>query len=277
MKGLDVYLAKKESKGPLDEPIHGEYESFFDGALDVKMTMALILNSALPHSQLIRASVCIPKWVLCIETLSPSKINIHFVDKKTECPTSFKSVTHSSIRAGIIVTNMKTNQPQMHIPQGVNFLIEKCVHKGKQFVLINLGLYNKEWTAEDGHSNSILIDVKRKCLERFEPHGSYRGKRKDDQLRDLFRIYMPGFSYDGTIQNAPQKGPQQIADAFDGLCATYSAMYIIQRVINPSIDSSSIQHEMVKGTQNQVRKRALRFHKYMANILRMYAHGALDV
>jgi len=122
------------------------------------------------------------------------------------------------------------------------------------FVAVSVSL---AWEGKNvGHANSMFIDLKRRVVEYFEPHGSCSWH--ESCLRAMARIFK-GYTIDSPALKCPlQRGPQIRAGDFDvGWCKTFSALYIVYRVLNPNVDPAKIAKYVGRGSAEDVRNRIL--------------------
>ena len=246
VRGIDKYLSPKKSMCR-NEKKAGDYIVHSDAALDVKLLMALMKKKESSH---LRGLVYVPKWILYAH------------DPRATQP--FPNLS----RAGLIISRLGSQFPVLSAPSTLCFEIERCRHLKKRFLVANMGIYVREYDSEDGHSNSIIIDVKNKVVERFDPHGRGGTEAEDLKIEKLFKKKLPDYEYVGTRKSSPEQGVQSVADSFGGMCATYAAMFSLLRITNPNESSATIQTYMKQGSPAQLRERVLRFHRYIADTLR---------
>jgi len=65
------------------------------------------------------------------------------------------------------------------------------------------------------------------------------------------------------------------ADAFTGMCVTYSFMYLLVRLLNPDKDPADIQAYMVRGTTQELTDRVKRLNRFALDVLRAHPRGSL--
>lgn len=254
---VDQFLHEHESRGPLERPSAGtEFESYASFDLDIRFLLALARQrEPLMHI------VCIPDFVLCWH-------GDHMVAHTSAgCPIG----TDLQVRAGVVATDTNTKHPLLWFPDGAVDAICRCAHP---FVVCNFGLYPKTDLLQ-GHANALVFDVKRRVIERYEPMGrADKNDTLDRVLKTRFETMMgKGWTYYGTLRSAPRRGAQAISDAFAGLCVTYSLMYVLLRLLNPTQSATQIQKQTVQGN---VRRTALRLNKTVIETLRRYPKGILS-
>lgn len=190
------------------------------------------------------------------------------------------------------------------MPPNLKQLIDNCENDGKYMVVCDLTLLMTEDFNETSHANVIIFDTKRKTIERFDPHGGNyysdvklaydpnalestgpkdfkfgnpNGKIKssalfnqqmiDYKLKEKFITVLPNYTYYGTNYTTPYLGPQIKADYYDGLCVTWSCMYMVLRLLNPDLSPADITMRMINGTSKELLNRILRFQKFIIRTL----------
>lgn len=257
MPDLSSFLASTLSSGPSEPPEPmSEFQRYDAVDLDVKFLLALLKEE---HPLL--ESVCVPEFRMC--TFSNSEVRW----QSGRCPD--RAVL--DVKAGMIVYNGRTSSPEMHIPSELPYFIKDC---GARFVACNLGLYAGT-DVRVGHSNALLFDTRDRVVERYDPEGAPPNmKHVDHAIRDAFRKALPSYSYTGNIGD--ELGPQRWADAYDGLCATYSLMYVLLRVTNPEKTPKRIREMILEGKgPAKLRNEVLRLNKYVIEVLRRHDRGTL--
>jgi hypothetical protein len=118
--------------------------------------------------------------------------------------------------------------------------ILNCLHSDKDFILIPFNIQKKEWTGNVSHQNILLVDVKRKLAERFEPHGSELVKKDEDINSELWYFFHKiGLDYQyalcsiSPIQQLEWKLPKELM----GKCVSLSYGYLDHR-LNEIYESS---------------------------------------
>ena len=76
------------------------------------------------------------------------------------------------------------------------------------------------------------------------------------------------FKYLDLNDTCPYLGPQAKVDKFGGLCITWSLMYFLLRVLNPFLDQSQINKQMISGNHKQILNKVLQFQRYVIDYLR---------
>lgn len=104
------------------------------------------------------------------------------------------------------------------------------------------------------HANAIIIDVRNKRAERFEPHGSRaRGIFPDfkyDSLDARLKAFFKGINvtYESATEICPYVGPQSAEDddrTINGYCAAWSLWYVDFRMAYPDMSVKDLVNNMV--------------------------------
>lgn len=150
-----------------------------------------------------------------------------------------------------------------------------------------------------GHANSIIIDLKKKEVERHEPYGElgmqnvdpgfiYSSKINLDEIADTFmdfftqEVGLGDFTYvsprkliaqtDIHIQknrmpNWASKKYVGKMDAYSGLCVTIQTMYSLLRLLNPEVDRVDVYKHIVEKDNKVLLNEMLRLAKFIQNFL----------
>lgn len=123
------------------------------------------------------------------------------------------------------------------------FNFEKVLSTDKHLIVIKVALTNEQ---KMGHFNVLLIDKKRKVVERYEPHGSSNvfGDRNSNihfnfVLQETFKSF--GYTY---IESCNYDSIQVIAGESYGLCQSIGLYYIFNRVAKMNIPSKAFCADM---------------------------------
>lgn len=264
--GIDEFLADRASKGPAERKA-GEFVHYDAADLDVKFLLALLkANHTITHI------LCIPDFTLCGYG---SNKGLQFATAESSQHTCSSSTEGKrllvDIRAGVIVTGLAAGETaKLWMPTSAPAAIKRCEHS-RRMIVCNLGLYRTSGLVV-GHANALLFDAERHVIERYEPTGD-SNRKIDTTIEGLLHKEFPKWTYIGTRHAAPKRGPQLIADAFRGLCVTYSIMYILFRLLNPDAGPKSIQTHIV--ALPALRQTALRLNRFVIDELRKHPKGSL--
>jgi len=151
--------------------------------------------------------------------------------------------------------------------------VKKC---NKRFMYINLMIRWEQRLVT--HINMIIIDFVEKTIERYEPHGrKMRVKKNKDILKDLDSKFsakilsyvgLNKYKYISPVDFSPLIGIQLKVDAYDGMCLTYSLMYLQLRIMNPDVDQKDIVKYLLKKPKAEMYDILLKYAKYVEEQLK---------
>jgi len=159
---------------------------------------------------------------------------------------------------------------------GLKKSIEQCRKKGIRFVIMTLNVGNTINIDGYSHQNMLIVDTKKNTIERFEPHGQinrvfYQNDQMviDHMIRNrLIKKLKLKLKYLPPNLISPVIGPQQKADAFCGMCVTFSIMYTHLRLLNPHLSQKKVTEMMMRGTKTRVREKILKYARFVEDILK---------
>ena len=133
-------------------------------------------------------------------------------------------------------------------------------------------MYAHDWQSF-GHANAPGHRQKEKTLDRYEP----AGKRKDgydDKISRLLSARLPGFRYTRYAEFARgEQRPQ--TDSYNGMCVTFSLVYVLYRLLNPDVDTEVLRRHMASFSCGKIKKQILQLNRFVADTLRSYPRGDL--
>jgi ankyrin repeat protein len=140
-------------------------------------------------------------------------------------------------------------------------IIQDKLSKSERFIVIPLGIE----ISDGSHANIIIIDKKKKIIERFEPNGqssprnfNYNPKLLDLLLENNFNNIdsLTDYNYIPPNKYLPIVGFQMLESINDdkckfigdpnGFCAVWCVWYIHFKLINPDIDSKKLVKDLIK-------------------------------
>ena len=155
----------------------------------------------------------------------------------------------------------------------VKDLVRTCESKGKRFFVMTVMLIVPG--KPGSHANIIVIDLKEKSIELFEPHskttelstldsleGAYTISNR--LLRKTFSEILPKYSYIAPNDYLPRYGLQSKTDAYTGLCITWSMIYVHYRILNPE----KSRKEIIKHMNKIKRRFILRYAGYVEQLIK---------
>ncbi len=126
------------------------------------------------------------------------------------------------------------------------------------FLIIPLGID----TSNGSHANILIIDIKNKTIERFEPNGKYSPRGfyynqdlLDNLLKNKFNELLSDYNYYSPSEYLPTIGFQILETIEDkckkigdpnGFCAVWCIWWAEQRITNPNIKPSILAEELIK-------------------------------
>ena len=160
--------------------------------------------------------------------------------------------------------------------------LKKC--KTKRFIYIYFTI-NWEFQAV-GHANMIIIDQVNKTIERYEPHGHHMAQDKNKKMlkgidnkfntKLLNFLGLKNYTYISPIDISPKLGLQLKADAYYGMCLSYSMLYLQLRIMNPDIDQADIIKYLIKKPRDELYDIILRYTKYIEDKLKEHSKEIID-
>ena len=296
---LKEFISSEKSLGPKEIPM-GLFKNYAQGTLSYHFINLLIKT----NHPIISKIVCLPNLNYCIY----SKIGTNFKNIELRIATENNCKNHiinkrllysSPIKSNLLLFNppeytkdykkkIGFNSYNFVIPDTLLDNLYNCKSKHKNIVFLNLTLITtiNERIAYQ-HANIIIINLLLKTIERFDPHGGstfldinnndkriknlkkvYKQELIDEILRDKFKTVLPDFKYLDLNVTCPYLGPQAKVDKFGGLCITWSLMYFLLRVLNPSLNLSEINKKMLTGNREEILNKVLQFQRYVIDYLR---------
>jgi hypothetical protein len=251
---LTHVLAQEESRGPEERAREGsEFTSYSSADMDVKLLLALIKSK-----DGIAQQVCVPNYFLTFHRDRP----------RTVAFARARDHTKVSIRAGIMILDLDTPTPELHLPPHIDEIIQRCRTRNKRFLFFNTGIYAKDRVA---HANAILLDLQHRTIERYDPAGD-RGR----DAKSLFLARFPGWKWIGPRQ-MPTPVQTGLSDSFAGMCVTFSLYYTLLRVSNP--DESAVEVYrwiLARHRAGELRSDILKLNKYASKTLNRLRRDELD-
>lgn len=268
-QSLQPYLADSPSSGP-DEPGRVTYDRY-DLGIRYLVAVAHTADSAGDDGAL-SFRACIPDYVLCAHIAEggrglPPRLSHVGGAKRMPCPSRRGERLIFQVKAGIFVTHM--DDPflaTLHFPSAmVHAAVRGCAES--DCILFNFGMYRDD-TLVGGHANGLVFNVRTKTIERYEPMGSDspRAIARDEIMKTLFRDGFPDWKYESVLY---KRGPQSVTDAYDGLCETYSTMFVLVRLRNLDSTVNEVFEALSKLPPLKLLEYALRLNRSMIRNLNL--------
>jgi len=159
--------------------------------------------------------------------------------------------------------------------------INECKSKNIEFIIIPLGIEMKAGS----HANYIIYDIKKKTVERFEPHGSatppglnYDPKILDELLESRFKAIDDDIKYFAPSDYEPKIG-FQLMDIFEnnkkrigdpgGFCALWAIWYVDMRLKYKDINCKDLIEILIRSIRTQ--------NVSVKNMIRNYAKNIIEL
>tara|TARA_B100000575_G_C23042108_1_gene599832 strand:- start:353 stop:1138 length:786 start_codon:yes stop_codon:yes gene_type:complete len=126
--------------------------------------------------------------------------------------------------------------------------IKECIATPKTYFIPILLETVKE---KENHANIILIDIRKKHIELFEPHGN-RGDestlhniektylKKKRAVKTFFTSFLKDFQFINVVDKLKKYRLQSRYDSNSGYCITWSLLYFHYRILNPRVSYKRI-------------------------------------
>lgn len=134
----------------------------------------------------------------------------------------------------------------------VSFIQECTRDKKVRFIPIILETVKKNMN----HANIIVIDVRKKQIELFEPHGNRSDdstlhhikksySKKKSYLKKFFKEFLD-YKFINVVDELKKHTLQARYDSNSGYCITWSLLYFHYKVLNPSVSYKRLIHYIDK-------------------------------
>ena len=152
-------------------------------------------------------------------------------------------------------------------------LVKNCESKSIRFCIVTVMIIVPGKSGS--HANIIVIDLKEKSVELFEPHAKTTEISTLDSLEGAYFIcnrlikktfskILPDYKYISPNDYLPRYGLQSKTDEYTGLCVTWSILYVHYRILNPNKKRKPLIKHM-----NKLKKRfLLRYAAYVEEIIK---------
>lgn len=172
---------------------------------------------------------------------------------------------------------LNINSKKYYFPEKIKNQIKKCdKKKNTRLIYFSLKLLLDDNSCFFGHANVVIIDLFKKTIERFEPHGCcpLYGKKQTKFIDTFFNnkvkkmLGIEKYKYISPINLSKEVGIQIKADAYNGMCITISMMYLHMRVLNVDKKPNDIIKHFTKKTKKELRETILRYAKFIEKTLK---------
>ena len=171
---------------------------------------------------------------------------------------------------------------RLFFPKNFFEQLKLCLDSKKDYILIPLGIGIKEY---GNHSNILLIDLKKKEIERFEPHGSnspykfnYNSQMLDNLLKMKLLDVLVDFKYFSPKDYLPKIGIQSLVSGEpeynnigdpDGFCSLWIFWYVNLRLKYKEINRNKIIYKVI----NSIKRNNL----LLKDIIRNYSLNITEI
>jgi len=172
---------------------------------------------------------------------------------------------------------------EITIPVDLKNTIQDCISKNNIRFIYSGFIIDSSNNTGISHVNMIVIDLFKKTVERFEPHGKYMVTDKyevtmtksiDDMIKTQFMELsgLNDFKYISPVNLEPVIGPQLIGDLFTGMCVTFSMIYLHLRLMNPDVKPKSIVTYLTNLKTNGVKDMISRYARFIEDTLKNHQY-----
>lgn len=254
------------SKGP-EESIRGKYKSYANLNLLIflyyqkqffkQVDLTFLDNNHFHHDNQIFAT----------KYLKTKKIDYEFFPTKKNVRQKWNQLTIAQRKKTKILTAGYKNF--ILISENKNFYIpedlkETLKTRETQYLMpVYLGLY----TSDGLHANMLFFNKKKKYCEIFEPHGSKRNKYQN--LISKLIKKKTGFKLKEISSSCPYLGPQRKANAYHGMCLTWTVLITNLYLLNhKDFSLYEVQKQLLELDSAQLKSILLRYNKMLGNFLK---------
>ena len=136
----------------------------------------------------------------------------------------------------MIFDDQRPKYQQLIVSKRLNDKILECLKRNQSYILIPLDIRRDSW-GNDSHQNILLIDIKRKLVERYEPHGSISVKKDEDINSEIWWFFLSfglRYKYDLCSVSSIQDIEKKFAYELGGKCVSLTYGYLDHRLSTQS-------------------------------------------
>lgn len=147
---------------------------------------------------------------------------------------------------------------------------QQIIHSKKKLVVCYLQLrrYNKEKKQVTGHANMLMFDKVNQQVYRFEPHGAKANRKQAGVSKRLTKFIKKetNFSMKPLDSTCPYLGPQAKANAFTGMCLTWTALVTHVYLMNfKKMSLKKVQEDLLKYfTKDQLLTMIMKYNRHIS-------------
>ena len=234
---INEYLAEEMSKGPLADP--GKIKYDYQNIENIYNFFTLLTLNKIREFRI----MCIPQFEITFGN--------NYISRTT------------------VILDIKYKK--YYFPKTMIKAIKKCQYEDIRLIYFTLAIkHTDSWFV---HANMVIIDLQKKTLERFEPHGCariYDNNEVDDFMKNFTLDYLQlnNYTYIKSTDISSRIGIQLKGDSFGGMCVTISAMYLHMRILNINTKQKKIIDYFLQIPKIKLKNTILKFAKYMENTLK---------
>lgn len=139
----------------------------------------------------------------------------------------------------------------------------------KKVPQIGFIIITSEFVVTESHANAVIVNLDKKKIEYFEPHGvdTEAKKAQEHAKRRLLKIKeFSGFYFSGVEETCPYFGPQAMTG--DSMCAHWSLLFLVLRLACPSIDTNQMLEAIVDQGKDSLVNLMKHFHCFLWNYVK---------
>ena len=238
---LEEYLAEEESRGPKAKK--GKISYDYQDSDNIVNYFLIVLRKLKKYK-----IFCVPNFEV-----------------------RFKDYVH---RTALVIN---TTTEEITYGRNMRESISNCESKKPRFIFFNMILRFKY--KQMTHANMVVIDLKNKTLERFEPQGetyffSEDSLEENEHVNNLIEkvvmkdLGLNNFKYISPKNISPFQGVQSHADAYCGMCVTISMMYLHLRILNPDIKQIKLVKFLINRPKEKLKSMILKYAKHVEETLK---------
>lgn len=158
------------------------------------------------------------------------------------------------------------------IPSNFKDLINKCKNNNNNILIYISCIIYFHNSKTLSHANMLIINIKKKTLERFEPYGCIKENKKVDKIinKIIDDIELNNYKYLKPYHLSPYLGIQHKSDSYSGMCITISMLYLQLRILNINKSQKKIIRYLLNKNEIEMKNIILRFAKYIQKKLNKY-------
>ena len=162
----------------------------------------------------------------------------------------------------------------LHPREGVEEILRTSESRGTPLIAVNIEVSRQKNTEMRYHANSLLVNVPQRHVDIFEPHGTARSV----VLGTIRKMFHPEFTVTDAGAQCPL-GPQTVAHRAGldkGYCVMWSALYICERILNPTATPGEVMRWLAGQTGQEGVARIRKLYGYLKQQQQCIVRGRLN-